>query len=95
MGLDPVAMAVAAVTGMVPGLLQASESSWRRRFKGLFTMDLGLITQAFPLTAIVCLVYCATRFELPEKIVRSALVMFGKTILFLGVAWLLLLWVSG
>jgi hypothetical protein len=40
-------------------------------------------------------VYCATRFELPEKIVRSALVMFGKTILFLGVAWLLLLWVSG
>jgi hypothetical protein len=40
-------------------------------------------------------VYCATRFELPEKIVHSALVMFGKTLLFLCTAWLLLLWVSG
>lgn len=58
-------------------------------------MDLGLITQALPLTAIVCLVYCATRFELPEKIVRSAMLMFGKTMLFLCAAWLLLLWVSG
>ncbi|MFM7870047.1 MAG: hypothetical protein ACKPHU_38010 [Planctomycetaceae bacterium] len=58
-------------------------------------MDLSLITQALPLTAIVCLVYCATRFELPEKIVRSALLMFGKTLLFLCTAWLLLLWVSG
>lgn len=58
-------------------------------------MDLSLITQALPLTAIVCLVYCATRFEMPEKIVRSALVMFGKTLLFLCTAWLLLLWVSG
>ncbi|MFN5051198.1 MAG: hypothetical protein ACK5L2_06070, partial [Planctomyces sp.] len=64
-------------------------------FKGLSAMDLSLITQALPLTAIVCLVYCATRFEMPEKILRSALVMFGKTILFLGCAWLLLLWVSG
>jgi len=88
-------MAVEVVTGMVPGLLQAPESNWLKRFKGLFPMDLSLMTQALPLTAIVCLVYCATRFELPEKIVRSALVMFGKTILFLGVAWLLLLWVSG
>jgi len=58
-------------------------------------MDLSLISQALPLTAIVCLVYCATRFELPEKIVRAALVMFGKTMLFLCAAWLVLLWVSG
>lgn len=58
-------------------------------------MDLSLLTQAAPLTAIVCLVYTATRFELPEKIIRSALLMYGKTMVFLVCAWGLLYWVSG
>jgi len=57
-------------------------------------MDYSLLSQALPLTAIICLVYSATRFELREKILRSALVMFIKTIMFLGVLYLLLVWFS-
>jgi len=57
-------------------------------------MDLTLITQAIPLTAMICLVYCASRFELRAKILQSAAVMFGKTIAFLSVLYGLLLWIS-
>jgi hypothetical protein len=57
-------------------------------------MDFSLLSQALPLTAIICLVYSATRFELREKILWSALVMFIKTIVFLGVLYLLLVWFS-
>ncbi|MFO0974821.1 MAG: hypothetical protein U0996_00410 [Planctomycetaceae bacterium] len=57
-------------------------------------MDLTLLTQAIPLTAMICLVYCASRFELPAKILKSAAVMFGKTIAFLSVLYGLLLWIS-
>ena len=58
------------------------------------TMDLTILTHAIPLTAIICLVYTASRFELPERILRSAAVMFGKTIGFLGAMYLLLLYLS-
>lgn len=57
-------------------------------------MDLTILTHAIPLTAIICLVYSATRFELPEKIIRSSMVMFGKTIGFLGVLYAFLLYIS-
>ncbi|MEY3175360.1 MAG: hypothetical protein RLZZ436_3274 [Planctomycetota bacterium] len=57
-------------------------------------MDISLLSQALPLTAIICLVYSATRFELRERILRSALAMFCKTIVFLGVLYLLLVWFS-
>ena len=57
-------------------------------------MDLTIFTHAIPLTAIICLVYTASRFELPERILRSAAVMFGKTIGFLGAMYLLLLYLS-
>jgi hypothetical protein len=57
-------------------------------------MDLSILTNAIPLTAAICLVYSASRFELPEKIVRSAIIMFGKTIGFLGVLYALLLFLS-
>lgn len=57
-------------------------------------MDFSLLSQAVPLTAIICLVYTATRFELREKIVRSALVMFAKTIGFLALFYVFLLWYS-
>jgi len=46
---------------------------------------------AIPLTAGISLVYCASRFEMPEKIVRSAVLMFAKTIAAL-VALYLILW---
>jgi hypothetical protein len=57
-------------------------------------MDLSLLSQAIPLTAIICLVYCGTRFELREKILRSALGMFLRTIGFLGLLYVFLLWFS-
>lgn len=57
-------------------------------------MDLTLLTQAIPLTAMICLVYCASRFELREKILKSAAIMFGKTIGFLTILYGLLLWIS-
>ncbi|MFM7057038.1 MAG: hypothetical protein ACKO2P_08975 [Planctomycetota bacterium] len=57
-------------------------------------MDFSLLSQAVPLTAIICLVYSATRFELREKILRSALAMFIKTMVFLGVLYLFLVWFS-
>jgi len=57
-------------------------------------VDLTILTHAIPLTAMICLTYSATRFELPEKIVRSAVIMFGKTIGFLGVLYAVLLYLS-
>lgn len=57
-------------------------------------MDYSLLSQALPLTAIICLVYTATRFELRERILWSAAVMFVKTIVFLGALYLLLVWFS-
>ncbi len=57
-------------------------------------MDLTILTHAIPLTAIICLVYSASRFELPERILRSAVVMFGKTIGFLGLLYAFLLYLS-
>ena len=57
-------------------------------------MDFSLLSQAVPLTAVICLVYSATRFELPQKILRSALAMFVKTLVFLGALYLFLVWFS-
>jgi hypothetical protein len=57
-------------------------------------VDLTILTHAIPLTGMICLTYSATRFELPEKIVRSAVIMFGKTIGFLGVLYAVLLYLS-
>lgn len=42
---------------------------------------------AVPLTAIVSLVYCATRYELPSRIFQTATVMFVKTIIGLAVLY--------
>ena len=46
---------------------------------------------AFPLAAVISLVYSATRYELPARIYQSATVMFVKTVVGLvvlyGVLW--------
>ena len=60
----------------------------------MLRMDLSILTHAIPLTAAICLVYSASRFELPDRIVRSAISMFGKTIAFLGVLYAFLLFLS-
>ncbi len=57
-------------------------------------MDLSILTHAVPLTAMICLVYSNSRFELPERIIRSAITMFIKTIGFLGVLYAFLLYLS-
>lgn len=57
-------------------------------------MDLQLLTQAIPITAIICAVYTATRFELREKIISAATVMFLKTLGVLAGIYIFLLWFS-
>lgn len=52
------------------------------------------VLYAIPLTAGISLVYSASRFELPEKILRSAAVMFTKTIAALVALYLILLYLS-
>ena len=42
---------------------------------------------AVPLTAVISLVYCATRYELPARIVQTATVMFVKTTVGLAVLY--------
>ncbi|MCA9085499.1 MAG: hypothetical protein KDA81_15675 [Planctomycetaceae bacterium] len=46
---------------------------------------------AVPLTAVISLVYCATRYEMPSRILQTAFVMFSKTIVGLatlyGILW--------
>ncbi len=49
---------------------------------------------AIPLTAIISVVYSATRYELPEKIFRSALTMFVKTVIALAILYGLLWYLS-
>lgn len=58
------------------------------------TMQLSAAIYAIPLTAGISLVYCASRFEMPERIVRSAVMMFAKTIAALAALYLLLLYLS-
>lgn len=43
-----------------------------------------------PLTACISLVYCATRYELPERILRSAAGFFIKTLIGLAVLYAIL-----
>ncbi len=57
-------------------------------------MDLSILTHAVPLTAIICLVYSTSRFELPARIIRSSIMMFVKTIGFLGLLYAFLLYLS-
>ena len=58
-------------------------------------MQLAAAIYAIPLTAGISLVYCAGRFEMPEKIIRSAVLMFAKTVAALVALYLLLLYLSG
>ncbi len=55
-------------------------------------MGISAIFYAIPLTAFICLAYTASRFELPERILKSALVMFVKTlgglVLLYSVLWM-------
>lgn len=43
-------------------------------------MGMATLIYGIPLTACISLVYCATRYELPERILWSALGFFLKTL---------------
>ena len=58
-------------------------------------MQLASAIYAIPLSAGISLVYCASRFEMPGKIVRSAVLMFAKTMAALVAFYLVLLYLSG
>ena len=45
------------------------------------------IFYAVPLSAAVSLVYCATRYEMPSRIFRSAAVMFVKILIGMAIIY--------
>jgi hypothetical protein len=65
-----------------------SNEEIRVRRLGVFFM---MLLYGVPLTALISLVYCATRYEIPARIIQSAVAMFIKTVagltLLYGVLW--------
>jgi len=57
-------------------------------------MNAATVLYGIPLTICISLVYCATRYELPEKILRSALSFFIKTVIGLTALYLILWFLS-
>ena len=47
-----------------------------------------------PLAAVISLVYSASRYEIPDVILRRATRHFITILVFMGVVFLLLLWLS-
>lgn len=43
-------------------------------------MGISMVLYGVPLTACISLVYCASRYELPSRILQAALAMFLKTL---------------
>lgn len=52
------------------------------------------IFYAVPLSLAISLVYCATRYELPERIFRAAVAMFIKILIGMGLIYGLLTFFS-
>ena len=53
-------------------------------------MGPSVLIYGVPLTACISLVYCASRYEMKERILRSAAAMFVKTLLGLTGIYVLL-----
>lgn len=47
-----------------------------------------------PLAAVISLVYSASRYELPERILRRAVRLFLTIVIFMTIVFALLLWLS-
>lgn len=52
--------------------------------------NLNLLWYLFPLTLAVSLVYSASRYEAPSRIIQRALQLFVQISLFLGVVFIVL-----
>lgn len=53
-----------------------------------------MLLYGIPLTACISLVYCASRFEMPSRILQHAVSMFIKTLVGMLVLYGLLWWAS-
>jgi len=47
-----------------------------------------------PLAAVISLVYSASRYELPERILRRAVRLFLTIVIFMTIVFALMLWLS-
>lgn len=57
-------------------------------------MESVMLLYGIPLTACISLVYCASRFEMPSRILQHAVSMFIKTLVGMLVLYGLLWWAS-
>lgn len=57
-------------------------------------METTMLVYGVPLTAAISLAYCASRYELPSRILQTALVMFLKTVAGLAALFVVLWFVS-
>jgi hypothetical protein len=62
----------------------------------MFTLlaDANVTWHLIPMTIVISLVYSASRFELPEAIVRHAVWLFIRILLFMGVVLIMLILLS-
>lgn len=47
--------------------------------------QVGVTWYLFPLAAVISLVYSASRYELPQKILMRAMYLFAQIIIFMGI----------
>lgn len=59
-------------------------------FNLLAAGGVGVTWYLIPLTAVISLVYNASRYEMPEKILRRAIHWFVQVLLFMGAVLLVL-----
>ncbi len=57
-------------------------------------MEKTMLLYGLPLTACISLVYCASRFELPSRILQSSLSMFLKTLIGMAALYAVLWYAS-
>jgi hypothetical protein len=60
----------------------------------LLASQINVTWYLLPLAAVISLVYSASRYELPERILRRAVRLFLTIVIFMTIAFALLLWLS-
>ena len=60
----------------------------------LLAAEMSVTWFLLPLAAVISLVYSASRYELPEIILRRATRLFVTIVVFMAVVFVVLLWLS-
>jgi hypothetical protein len=60
----------------------------------LLAAEMSVTWFLLPLAAVISLVYSASRYELPEIILRRATRLFVTILIFMAVVFVILLWLS-